>query len=262
MGLHVRVISDDGKVRASGSGDGLAMFDLRYTAFDEGDHIVVESDEAPAEVEVCLDPYLTSSVVWLADGRMDFPVPFGVAREPYGQPAFEGETHWGYVRLLDARERGNWRNLALNSHDLEGAEGAFPHASTNSGATNVRFLARNAIDGVFQSRHHGRWPYESWGINGRDDAWLQVDFGRAVHACELVLFLRADFPHDAWWERARVTCSDGYEAEVSLKRTGAPQAFDIGGRDIEWLRLSDLRKADDPSPWPALSQLMVMGHLL
>lgn len=156
MGLHIRVISDDGEVRASGSGDGLAMFDLRYTAFDEGDHIVVESDEAPAEVEVCLDPYLTSSVVWLADGRMDFPVPFGVAREPYGQPAFEGETHWGYVRLLDARERGNWRNLALNSHDLEGVRGVFPHASTNSGATNVRFLARNAIDGVFQSCHHGR----------------------------------------------------------------------------------------------------------
>lgn len=262
MGLHICVASGGGSIRSEGAGDDLAMIDLRYADFAEGDCIVVESDKAPAEVEVCLDPYLRPSVVWLDAGRLVFPVPFGVAREPYGQPAFEGETHWGYVRLLDGRERGNWRNLALNSHDLEGVAGVFPHASTNSGATNVRFLARNAIDGVFQSCHHGRWPYGSWGINGREDAWLQVDFGRPVHACELVLFLRADFPHDAWWERARVTCSDGYDVEVSLEKTGGPQRFDLGGRDIEWLRLSDLKKADDPSPWPALSQLMVMGRLI
>ena len=147
--------------------------------------------------------------------------------------------------------------------DLEGAEGVYPHATTNSGATNPRFIARNAIDGTWQSIHHGRWPYESWGINGRDDAWLQVDFGRSVHAEEAMLVLRADFPHDTWWQQAKLTCSDGFGLTVHLEKTGVPQRFSLGegGRDIEWIRLSDMVKADDPAEFPALTQLIVMGTL-
>lgn len=58
------------------------------------------------------------------------------------------------------------------------------------------FAARNAIDGVVANDSHGRWPYESWGINMQDDAELTLDFGRAVDFDRIVLYTRADFPHD------------------------------------------------------------------
>ena len=259
--LKISVVDGEGTERCSGSGEQLAMFDLRYAPFEPGDVIVLESSEVPIELEVKFDLSLSASTVYLTEREFRFPIPFDDARDPFGIEAFGGDCHWGYARVLDARERGNFRNLALNSHDLEGVTGMYPHAVTNSGATNSRFLARNAIDGVFQSCHHGRWPYQSWGINGRDDAWLRVEFGRPVEAEQVVLFLRADFPHDAWWDRADLVCSDGYKQALVLEKTGGPQAFDIGRRRIDWVQLENLHKVDDPSPWPALSQLMVLGRL-
>ena len=152
----------------------------------------------------------------------------------------------------------NWRNLAQNSHDVDGQQVLFPHASTNSGATDERFMARNAIDGVTQNCLHGAWPYSSWGTNKRDDAWLQIDFGRTVVAHELRLFLRADFPHDSWWKQATVTLSDGTSRIINLERTGQPQSFSLDASRIEWLRLENLVRGDE-SPFPALSQLQVWG---
>lgn len=259
--LTLSLIGADGSVRGSSTGEGLVQLDTRYREYQPGDVIVLQSSERGVELEVMLDESLPPSIVYLENGRLEFPIPFDAARDSYPSHAFGGDTHWGYARVLDPRERSNWCNLALNSHDLGGAEGVFPHAVTNSGATNPRFIARNAIDGTWQSIHHGRWPYESWGINGRDDAWLQVDFGRPVHAEEAVLVLRADFPHDTWWKQARITCSDGFELTVQLEKTGVPQRFDLGGRDIEWIKLSNLVKADDPAEFPALTQLAVMGTL-
>lgn len=259
--LTLSLLSADGAVRGRSSGVGLVQLDTRYAPYQPGDKLVLEANAPEVELELMLDESLPPSMVMLRGGRFVFPIPFDEARDPYGVQAFSGDCHWAYARELDPKERSNWQNLALNSHDLEGQTALFPHASTNSGATNPRFLARNAIDGTFQTCHHGRWPYESWGINGRDDAWLQVDFGRDIWAEELILWLRADFPHDCWWERATLTCSDGYTCELNLCKTGGPQRFDLAGRRISWVRLSELIRADDPSPWPGLSQLQVMGRL-
>lgn len=254
-------LSNTGEVLGSSTSDTLAMLDTRYAEYQPGEKIVLESDQDEIELEVMLDESLPPSVVLLKGGRFEFPIPFGDERDPYGLQAFTGDCHFGYARVLDPRERTNWRNLALNSHDLEGQTALYPRAVTNTGTVGPRFLARNAIDGTFQSCHHGRWPYESWGINGRDDAWLKVEFGRPVHAEELVLFLRADFPHDCWWENVDVVCSDGYRATLDTIKTGMPQRFDLGGRNIEWLRIENLIRAEDPSPWPGLSQLMVLGQI-
>lgn len=242
------------------SSPSLAMLDVRYRPYQPGDTLVVDCPP-DSVMELMLDKALAPSIVCIPTGHMEFPVPFEVAREPYGQEAFSGDCHWAYARTLDSRELKNWRNLALNSHDLEGTDQCYPHALTNSGATDPRFLARNAIDGIFQTCHHGRFPYESWGINGRDDAWLRVEFGRLVCADTIALFLRTDFPHDTWWKSARITCSDGFERTVELDKTGMPQEFKIGPHLVEWVCLSSLEKADDPAQWPALSQIMVMGTL-
>jgi hypothetical protein len=46
---------------------------------------------------------------------------------------------------------------------------------------------------------------------------------------------------------------------LELKKESHPQAFDIKARTVEWLTLRHLKKADDPSPFPALTQFEAWG---
>ena len=90
---------------------------------------------------------------------------------------------------------------------------------------------------------------------------MTLEFGRSVRADTLVLTPRADFPHDAWWKSASVTLSNGNTRILTLKKSpeGKGQSFDLGGFVITSLMLDNLKKADDPSPFPALTQLEVWG---
>ena len=228
-----------------------------------GDSLVVSCSEPLAQLVARLDPCMAESRVLLCGGSYEFPIPFGDKRKMYGADwAFAAERHYGYVRLEDEREAHSWRNLALNSHDFEPCDAApvslYPHASTNTCCTNPQFFARNAIDGVCAPLLHGSWPHQSWGINGRDDAWLQIDFGEPVLADELRLYLRADFPHDTYWRRAWAELSDGRALLLDLEKTAGRQTWCLDGRPIEWLRLSRLER-DDPEGFPGLSQLEVWG---
>lgn len=101
--------------------------------------------------------------------------------------------------------------------------------------------------------------YESWGINRREDACWHLDFGRTVTADRIVVYLRADFPHDNWWEEGEITFSDGTKMTLELEKGGHAQIFTFDQKEIQWLELSGLKKADDPSPFPALTQLEVYG---
>lgn len=80
------------------------------------------------------------------------------------------------------------------------------------------FAARNAIDGVCENRSHGEWPYESWGINMQDDAEMTVEFGQEVVTDRIVLYTRADFPHDNWWTQVTLTFSDGTDIKWKLEK--------------------------------------------
>ena len=261
MHISISIIDEHGQAQAQFTGENLVQIDRCNAPYREGDRIVLDVDHDEAELELMLDTSLLPSIVLLKGGHAEFPVPFDKAARPYAPDAFGGNRIWGYARAIDARERLNWRNLAQNSHDTGGQHVLFPHASTNSGTTDERFMARNAIDGVTQTCLHGAWPYASWGTNKRDDAWLQIDFGRTVVAHELKLFLRADFPHDSWWKQATVALSDGTSRILNLKRTGRPQSFGLDASRIEWLRLENLIRGDE-SPFPALSQLQVWGVAL
>lgn len=261
--LSISVVSSDGEVRHVSRGNGEVTLSWRG-AYEPGDRLVVICDEKRAHLVMRLDVCLAESRVLLVGGRFEFPIPGAEACCPYGKGwAFSDERHWAYVRVEDAREAGAWQNLALNAHDLKFAPGVeptlYPHASTNVSCDNPQFFARNAIDGVFEAVGHGSWPHESWGINGCSDAWLRVDFGEPVVADVLTLHLRADFPHDTWWRSARAELSDGTSVALCLERTGARQAFSLGGRTIEWLRLLDLECAEQRG-FPGLSQLGVWGR--
>lgn len=228
--------------------------------YEEGDRIILEIEEAPAFYHIQLDDAKGSSLVYLT-GNVTYEIPFGEKRANISPKVFAGEVHVLSVKKAYEEEGKAYRNLSENFWDQHGTVNCYPHASANVETRGESvFAALNAIDGVTASESHGWWPYESWGINRREDAAWRLEFGRPVEIDRLLIYTRADFPHDNWWEKATLTFSDGTKEILDLKKGGEAQEFVIPKKEIEWLELSELIKADDPSPFPALTQLKVFGR--
>lgn len=227
--------------------------------YQEGDKIVIDVDETNAFYWISVDGTIAKSLVYLT-GEMQYEIPFGDKKLNLSPNAFVGDRNLVYVRRAYPFEINAYRNLACNPNDQHGLTTSFPHATANVETRGESvFAAMNAIDGVIAPYHHGRWPYQSWGINQRPDAEWTLDFGRTVSVDRVVVYLRADFPHDNWWEQAKLTFSDGTEMLLPLEKGGHAQTFTFEPKKISWLKLSDLKKADDPSPFPALTQVEVYG---
>ena len=129
--------------------------------------------------------------------------------------------------------RKTYRNLALYVNDQSCSTTCYPHVSANVETRGEAvFAAVNGVDGVTANEGHWKWPFQSWGINRREDAAIKIDFGREVEIDRIILYTRADFPHE----------------------------FMIEKRKVSWIELCDLIKADDPSPFPALTQIEVYGN--
>lgn len=94
----------------------------------------------------------------------------------------------------------------------------------------------------------------------QDDAQMTLEFGRPVDFDQIVLYTRADFPHDNWWEKVTFTFSDGTSETVELEKSVEPHIISLERRGITWLTFGQLIKADDPSPFPALTQIEVYGR--
>lgn len=116
------------------------------------------------------------------------------------------------------------------------------------------------LDGEHIACGHGEWPFGSWGIGVRTDARLTFDFGREVEIDALTLYLRADFPHDAYWISGTVTLDDGYEKTFPLAGIDGPQRVELGAHRTRTLTLDRLIKCDNPSAFPALRQIEVYGR--
>ena len=180
----------------------------------------------------------------------------------YSPRAFVGTDHYLTARPAHAEEIACPRNLARNVYDCHGNAACFPHAKANVETRGESvFAARNAIDGVVYPWCHGHYPFQSWGINRDPNACWTLDFGRPIKAGMLALTTRADFPHDAWWTSARLTLSDGESMTLQLEKApdGHRQCLDLHGVTITGLTLDNLKKSDDPSPFPALTQVEVWG---
>lgn len=63
-----------------------------------------------------------------------------------------------------------------------------------------------------------------------------------------------------WWVQATVIFSDGSEKILEMEKSVKPHVFSIKKEKITWLKLCKLIKADDPSPFPALTQIEVYGR--
>ncbi|TNB48680.1 carbohydrate-binding protein [Martelella lutilitoris] len=260
MEITLSVLDKAGKVRARKTGTEAVSLFFREI-YEAGDRITVETDSLGRFVTLAIDNALAPAIMLLKEGSFSFPVPFGDAKTIYAPTAFSGGNHRIAAHATGADALSGIRNLALNPADHGGNRAAYPHASASVETRGeAAFAARNAIDGEIASDDHGFWPYTSWGINCDPEATMTVDFGRKVIAQSVVLYTRADFPHDAWWTSARVTFSDGHSIDVPLEKTGAGQRFAFPERETEWVRLERLIKADDPSPFPALTQIEVWGR--
>ncbi len=212
---------------------------------------------------VKVDATIEEALVLIKTEKVIYTVPFYEKKTSYNPLSFFGNRH--YISIREAREYEikAYKNLALNPFDQHDVEGVYPHASANVETRGEAvFAARNAIDGCIATRSHGEWPYESWGINRQDDACFTLDFGRGVDIDRIEIYTRADFPHDNWWIKGVLEFSDGSSMDLTFdKHIDDPHVFDgIDKKDIRWLKLHDLIKADDPSPFPALTQIEVYGN--
>lgn len=263
MQVTLGVTDADGRRLAQVSGEDEAWLVYR-DAYREGDRLQVELS-APGHVRLALDAAMPPALVYLPQGRFSFSIPFENRRKAYPPQAFQGDLHRLFAAHARPEEVVVRRNLALNpwdasSHERSGADAAFPHASASAETRGeAAFAARTAIDGEKATAGHGHWPFTSWGINRDPDAALTIAFGRPVTVDEVVIYLRADFPHDAWWQAASLSFSNGETREFALDKTGRGQSFRFPAATTEWIKLHRLIKADDPSPFPALTQIEVWG---
>lgn len=242
--------------QASHPEEALLRIDREY---QPGDTILIEADQNHLWVQ--MDMTLLPGEVYLPQGRMTWRIPEGEHRLAYCPVAFQGTRHTVTARLMTAAEVETRRNLARNPSDLRGDTDFYPHCTANVETRGEScFAARNVIDGMRHSDYHGEWPFQSWGIGAREDAWCLLDFGREVTIDEMALTLRADFPHDAYWVSGHVVLSDGSEYAYDLEKTGDRQFIPLGSHTVRWMRLERMQKSNDPSAFPALIEWEVFGR--
>lgn len=257
--LTLMVRNKDGQVLAQNAGDD--CLNLFYPGkYEEGDEIVLLTEDTGIFVRLRLDDATNEAFCYLTEKEFRFVIPFGEKRTSYSPRVFTGEKHLISVRIASECETKAYRNLAENAWDQHVNCGCYPHASANVETRGEAvFAARNAIDGVTENHSHGGWPYTSWGINRQDDAVIKLEFGRTVETDRMVIFTRADFPHDNYWVSGTFRFSDGTSIVMPLVKTDGPQEITFDKKKVEWITLGELIKGDDPSPFPALSQWEVWG---
>ena len=256
--MEIKVINVNNDVIAKIEGDTELNLVFEYE-YEEGDRIVISGCEG-SYIWMMLDEAIGKSMVYVKD-TLTYIVPYGEKRCNISPKAFNGRLHLINVRRAYDFEINAYQNLALNVNDQHENNTAFPHATANVETRGEAvFAARNAIDGITANHLHGLWPFESWGINRNPQAVLRIDFGRKVRVDRIIIYLRADFPHDSWWEQIGIVFSNGEKMASSMKKTHLGQEILFEEKEVEWLELCELKKAADESPFPALTQIEVYGY--
>jgi len=257
--LSLRVIDKEENIICEKSGEDFVDLVCQHT-YEEGDCIEVSSSDVNIHLNLQIDDALGDSLVYLTEHTARYQIPFGEKRVNRSPKVFYGDKHYLYVEKAKEYEYNAYRNLALNPNDQHGNIFCYPHASANVETRGESvFAAQNAIDGVRANLSHGKWPYASWGINRQDDAEIKIDFGRGICTDRIVLYTRADFPHDNWWTQVTLHFSDGSSVDWQLEKSCLPHELTFEPKTITWVTMDHMIKADDPSPFPALTQIEVYG---
>ena len=221
--IKLKLLDTDGMTLLTAPAAGQVSL-VYMNAYKPGDRVSLEIGTPGQYVVIQFEDTMAPALVYVVKREINFHIPFGEQAITYSPKSFAGACHIIRARFATPEEIAARRNLAFNPYD-----------------------------------EHGTWPYQSWGINRDPNAALTLDFGRPVTIDELRLTLRADFPHDAWWTQATVEFDDGSREVLELKKSAAPQCFAIAPRTVKSLKLFELIKAEDPSPFPALTQIEAWG---
>lgn len=259
MENKIQIIDKEGCIKAEKCAGDQAVLAWKGN-YEQGDCIIFEAGKTECFYVIRVDDTMDEAFVYLTKEKIVFEIPFEEKKLCFNPKAFTGERHYLTMRPAGKWEVKAYKNLAKNPMDQHRISGCWPHASANVETRGESvFAARNAIDGVIANDSHGRWPYASWGINMQDDAEMTLEFGRPVDFDRIVLYTRADFPHDNWWTNVTFTFSDGTSETIELEKSAKPHVIRIERKGITWLKFGKLIKADDPSPFPALTQIEVYG---
>jgi hypothetical protein len=216
------------------------VYDSNY---NEGDQITLSVSKPCSYLVIQLDDVMNPFFVFMKKQHYTFAIPFGDNRDSYNPKVFSGNMHLLKARMASDAEIKCYKNLAQNGYDCHENDSCFPHVFANvETRSEAVFAARNAIDGNTENHFHGKWPYESWGINQNPDAEITLDFGRIVEVNKIVLFIRADFPHDSYWRQVHLRFSDGSSYSCKMKKSDRPHIFLLEKRQVIWVKLCNLNE--------------------
>ena len=258
--LTLRIISINGKIKEEYKSQ-----EILYTyssEYQEGDRIEIVSDDSKY-LFVKPNFSMMESLVYIPEKKFTFPIPFGDGREAYLAGSWYGQNHEISARVPSDDEIYSYRNIAMNSSDYTDAKNIFPHADANfvTGNGLAAYAARNAIDGEIKNDKHGRYPNHSYSGGKREDIIFNLNFGETVEFDKIVLYLRADFPHDTYWKHLVFEFSDGTTLPFEPKMTGEPQTVYVS-KVSDFIRIKDFKQASEPLSFAALSEIQVYGKIL
>lgn len=259
--IKLKIINADGKILSSTKGD---KIDFTYKGeYMPGDKIILTKNSTNF-LCVKLDKTLEESIIFTESSTIEFPIPFGELKHAYDKAAFSGNEHRISVYEPDEHLKYEFRNIALNSHDIRGQRHYFPHAYANLVTReDPCFFERNAIDGIKENRDHGAYPYHSWAAGAREDLEYYIDFGTDVEIEKIVFYLRADFPHDTYWKSLQIEFDDKSRQMINFEKTDKGQSFLLEKRKTtRKIHLTDFKQAELPFSWAALSQVEVYGRYI
>ena len=262
--INLKLIRENGDVKFKAYGN--EIDEHFHGEYELGDKFRIELCDG-AFVKLKLDPTLAESIVYVPDGTFEFAVPFDRERQAcYAPGAFDGDDHRIVVSEPTDAEIYDDRLISLNSHDRHNVPKYYPHAVANFVTReDPCFFERNAIDGVIDNSNHGFFPYHSWGGGLREDLEYELHFGTEVEVSSVVLFLRADFPHDTYWKECDVEFSDGTKVHANLIGTADGQKVDFEPKQTEMVKLTGFKQQrleDGSLSFAALTQIEVYGKYI
>lgn len=202
---------------------GLAVLNLDQK-LEAGGSVTVILPKGQHYVWFSINPKMKFALMYCPNETFTYTIPsYGVNVLPNltvgdGQYVYTHPTITAY--LPSEEDLSAVYNVAMNPYDVAYAAG---DAGKNTGSLISsgsvwendgfgNFVPQNAFDGFTNNRGHGSFPVQSWGANKNDDSskWtLKVDFNRTVELYSFVLYMRADFPHDAAITSLTLEFSDG-----------------------------------------------------
>ena len=262
--INLKLIRENGDVKFKAYGN--EIDEHSHGEYEVGDKLRIELCDG-SFVKLRLDPTLAESIVYVPDGTFEFTVPFDRERRAcYAPGAFDGDDHRIVVSEPTEAEIYADRLISLNSHDRHNVPKYYPHAVANFVTREEPcFFERNAIDGVIDNSNHGDFPYHSWGGGLREDLEFEVHFGTDVEVSDVVIFLRADFPHDTYWKECDLEFSDGTKVHANFVKTADGQKVDFEPKTTEMVKLTGFKQQrleDGSLSFAALTQIEVYGKYI